>query len=120
MHLARKRRVLSLRGVADAVAFPPLDVRRETIAAFVDLFDEPAVMERVQEPEAQTLAVPRARDHVAEAQDFAARLECPENLRCVQDGLYEVRAASRFVMACPHSGGPRRRPSGLLAGRPGL
>ena len=67
------------------------------------------MVERVEKPEAEALAVARPGDNVTKAEELAARLECPENLRGVQNRLYEVRPAARLVMARTGRGKRRGR-----------
>ena len=70
-HLARKRGVLALAGIADPVPPAPSNLRREAIPRRVDLLDHSDVVEGVQQAEAQPLAETGALDDVAEPQRLA-------------------------------------------------
>jgi hypothetical protein len=61
---------------------------------FVDLFHEPAVMQRVEEPEAHDLAETRSFDHVAQAQYLSRRLKRLQNRGGVQERLDEIAIES--------------------------
>ena len=89
-HLARERAVLSLGRVADPVALAPPDLGGEPVAVAVDLLQEAAVVQRVEQPEAHALAEARAVHDVAQAQRLAAVLERPQHLRGVDERLDDV------------------------------
>src|SRR5216684_2683497 len=72
--LARKRAVLSLRGIADAEALTRSNFRHNPISALIYLLHEAAMMERVQQPEAHPLPIPGSLDDVAKAEHLAGRL----------------------------------------------
>ena len=93
VHFAREGAVLTLGRVTDAEALVGANLDNETIMPFVDLLDEPALVERVQEPEAHALAVSGSLDDVAQAQHVAWRVERLENLRGVHQRLHDVRIA---------------------------
>ena len=67
------------RRIADAIALAAVHLRRQPVPGVVDLLEQAAVPQRVEQPKAQTLAEAGAFDHVAEPQHLAARLECAQN-----------------------------------------
>ncbi len=101
MHLAGKRAVLPLRRIPDPEAPVRSNLDHQAIVPFVDLVDEAALMEGVQQPEAHPLAVSRALDDVAQTQDITRRVERLEDFRGVDQRLYDVRV----VRSGRHRGG---------------
>ncbi len=96
LHLPLKRTVVAERGVSHPKALRSLQVGQQPIPALVDFFNEVAVTQRVQQPEAEALAEPRALDDVAQAQRLAARLKRPEDFGGMDDRLNNVRLANGF------------------------
>ena len=101
--LTRKRSVMSLRRVADSVACLPLDLEGATVAAHVDLLQQPAMVQRVEHPEAMALVESGALDDVAQPQRLAGGRERTEHLRRVHHGFHDVRLARRSGHAGPTS-----------------
>jgi hypothetical protein len=62
-----------------------------SIPGHFDFFEEAAVAERVEQPEAQALVESCALDNIAEAKHLARRVERAEHLRGVHHGFHQVR-----------------------------
>src|SRR5258707_3202710 len=91
-HLAIERSVLSLCGVSDPVESPSPHLARQAIVILADLIEESALMQRVEQAEAHPLVERGARDHIAQAQYVARRLEGLEHSRCVDQALDQIPA----------------------------
>ena len=85
-----ERAVLPLAGVADPVFLAPADLAGEPIAVVLDLLDEAAVAQRVEQPEAHALGEPGAVHDVAQAQRLPRLLERPQHLRSVHQRFHEI------------------------------
>ena len=83
--------VLALAGVADPVFLAAPDLAGETIAVVLDLLDEAAVAQRVEQPEAHALGEAGAVHDVAQAQRFPWLLKRPQHLRSVHQRLHEIQ-----------------------------
>ncbi len=92
-HLARERARLALVGVADAVAPAAPDLGGELVAVALDALEEAAVVQRVQQPEAEPLGEARALHHVAQPQRLSGMTERPQHVGRVQQRLDEVAVA---------------------------
>src|SRR5439155_4366130 len=108
VNLARERAVLSLARVADAVPTAPPHLRDDAVPALVDFLEQAAMMKRVQEAEAESLAEAGALHDVAQPEHLARRLERPENLGGVDDRSHDIRLA----IGCRHASPPGPRHHG--------
>ena len=85
MHLARERAVLALRAVPDPVLLPPSRLGGQPVAIVLDLLDEPAVPQRVEQAEAHPLAEACALHHVAQPEALTRVLEGQQDLGRVDE-----------------------------------
>ena len=74
--------------------FPRPDHGHEAVVPLVDFFHEPAVMQRVEQPEAHPFPEPGALDDIAQAEHFAGRLERLQNRGGVHQRLHEIAIVS--------------------------
>ena len=81
VHLTGKRAVLPLRRVPDAEPLPRPDHRHEAVVLLVDFFHEPAVMQRVEQPEAHPFSEPGPLDDVAQAEHLRRATGTPAESR---------------------------------------
>jgi hypothetical protein len=91
LHLAGERPARALGRVADPVPLAPMQLEGRSIPRHFDFFEEAAMAQRVEQPEAQALVEPCALDDIAETQHLARRVERAEHLRGVHHGFHEVR-----------------------------
>ena len=91
--LPHERAVLVLGGVTDSITTATPYLGGQAIAVGIGLLEEPAMVKRVQEPEAHPLAEACALHDVAKAKRLARRLEGTEYLRRAQHRADEVRFA---------------------------
>ena len=88
--------VLTLAGVTDSVALPAPDLADRTVLSSVDLLQQSAVTESMQEPEAHALAEACAFNDISKPQQLSRRLEGPENLGRVHDRLDDIGLTLRL------------------------
>ena len=87
--------LLALRGIADAIALAAADFGGQAIAVRVDLLDQAAIVQRVEQAEAHPLGEAGAIHHVAQAERFAGRLERAQDLGGVDQRLHQIGVAAR-------------------------
>ena len=95
MNLARERAVLPLRAIPDPVFLPPSRLGGQPVAIVLDLLDEPAVPQRVEQPEAHPLAEACPLHDIAQPQALTRVLEGQQDLGRVDERLDEVGVVSR-------------------------
>ena len=94
VHLTGKRAVLPLGRIPDAKPPPRPDHGHKAVVSLVDFFYEPAVMQRVEQPEAHPFPVTGPLDDVAQAEHFTRRLKRLQNRGGVHQRLHEIAVVS--------------------------
>ncbi len=79
-----------MRRIADPVSSPAAYVGYQPVVVLPDLFQEPALVEGVEEPETHSLVESGPRNYIAESQNFPWGLEARQYAGRMDQRFYDV------------------------------